>query len=226
MNFSFVTLFPEMCDTVMKTGVLGRGVDKGLLRINTVNFRDFTTDKHRSVDDTPYGGGPGMLLKAQPVVDAVESLNLKKGARVLMMTPGGRKFDQEYARDLSQSSDIVFLCGRYEGFDERVSLCLRPEEVSVGDFVMTGGELAALSVADSVSRLIPGVLGDDQSSCEESFSEDSPGIEYPQYTRPRVYRGHAVPQVLLDGNHKQIEDWKQRHARARTLARRPDLKAS
>lgn len=205
----------------MQTGVLGRGIDKGHLSVEAINPRDFAVDKHGSVDDTPYGGGPGMVMRPEPLVDAVESIKKCESSRVVMLTPSGVPFTQEKAREYSSLEQLIFVCGRYEGMDERVKACLQPEEISLGDFVLTGGELAALAVADATGRLIPGVLGDFESTREESFCLQ--GLEYPQYTRPRVYRGHEVPEVLLSGHHHAIRDWRNDQSKRLTELRRPDL---
>lgn len=220
MKFSFVSLFPELCTQVMSTGVVGKAVEQGLIEVETSNPRDHAVNRYGSVDDTPYGGGPGMVMRPEPLVDAVEELDLKEGAQLVMMTPTGKTFDQSMARDWAKKSQVVFICGRYEGMDERVKEVLSPMEVSVGDFVLSGGELAALSMADATARLIPGVLGDESSTVEESFNL---GLEYPQYTRPRSFRGREVPEVLLSGHHQAIEDWRREQSRAITENRRPDL---
>jgi tRNA (guanine37-N1)-methyltransferase len=205
----------------MSAGVIGRGVDKGLLSFEAVNPRDFAVNKYGSVDDTPYGGGPGMVMRPEPLVEAVESVTRQGRSRLVMLTPSGAPFTQAKAREYSEMDHVVFICGRYEGMDERVKLCLDPEEISLGDFVLSGGELAALSVADAVGRLIPGVLGDYDSVREESF--ELQGLEYPQYTKPREFRGHEVPEVLLSGHHKAIQDWRRRQSQGLTAQRRPDL---
>lgn len=205
----------------MQTGVIGRGVDKGLLEVETVNPREFAVNKHGSVDDTPYGGGPGMVMRPEPLVDAVESVQRVGKSRVVMLTPSGTPFTQAKAQEYSELDHVIFICGRYEGMDERVKVCLEPEEISLGDYVLSGGELAALSVADATGRLIPGVLGDFESTQEESFQGQS--LEYPQYTRPRVYRGQEVPEVLLSGHHSAIRDWRENQSQRLTQLRRPDL---
>jgi tRNA (guanine37-N1)-methyltransferase len=221
LKFTFVSLFPEMFAPVLSAGVIGRGLDKGLLSFDVVNPRDFAVNKHGSVDDTPYGGGPGMVMRPEPLVDAVESISKIGRSRLVMMTPSGVPFDQKKAHEFSTSDHIIFICGRYEGMDERVKVCLEPEEISLGDFVLSGGELAAMSIADATGRLIPGVLGDFESTKEESF--DMQGLEYPQYTKPREYRGHEVPEVLLSGHHQAIQDWRKRQSQCLTEQRRPDL---
>jgi tRNA (guanine37-N1)-methyltransferase len=224
LKFSFVSLFPEMFTSVMSVGVIARGVDKGLISYEVVNPRKHAVNKYGSVDDTPYGGGPGMVMRPEPLVEAVESIEKVGRCRVVMMTPSGVPFDQKKAHEYSELDHVIFICGRYEGMDERVKLCLDPEEVSLGDFVLSGGELAALSMADAAGRLIPGVLGDFESTKEESF--DMQGLEYPQYTKPREYRGHEVPEILLSGHHQAIQDWRFAQSQRLTEQRRPDLASS
>lgn len=222
MKVTFVTLFPEICRQVMGTGVIGRGVEKGLIEIHTVDLRNFSKNRYGSVDDTPFGGGPGMVFRPEPVVEAVESLNLNAQARLIMTSPGGVTFDQSLAETWSRDEELVFICGRYEGIDERVRMLLSPTEVSAGDYVMTGGELPALSMADAVCRLLPGVLGCAESPLNESFAGD-PCLEYPQFTRPRTYRGLDVPAILLSGHHGDIERWRKAQGQSRTATLRPDL---
>lgn len=194
---------------------------KEILNVESVNPRQFAVDKHGSVDDTPYGGGPGMVMRPEPLVEAVESIQRSGKSRVIMMTPSGAPFTQTKAQELSSLDHLIFICGRYEGMDERVKTCLEPEEISLGDFILSGGELAALSIADATGRLIPGVLGDFASTEEESFCLQ--GLEYPQYTRPRVFRDHEVPEVLLSGHHSAIRDWREGQSQRLTQLRRPDL---
>ena len=205
----------------MQTGVIGRGVEKEILETATVDLRDFSINKYGSVDDTPYGGGPGMVMQAEPIVNAVESLELKPKHKILLMTPTGKPFNQSLAKEYAQLDELVMICGRYEGVDERIKLCLDVEEVSMGDYVLSGGELAALSIADATGRLIPGVLGDFDSTKEESFQNNR--LEYPQYTKPRSFRGHDVPDVLLSGHHEAIEQWREKTSMERTTTCRPDL---
>ncbi|MBQ2184214.1 MAG: tRNA (guanosine(37)-N1)-methyltransferase TrmD [Lachnospiraceae bacterium] len=232
MNFHILTLFPEMVENALNTSILKRAADAGIISINAINIRDYSTDKHKKVDDYPYGGGAGMLMQAQPVFDAYEDLckaikKRKKSrakklkVRVLYMTPQGRTFDQKYAEELALEEDLIFLCGHYEGIDERVIEEIVTDEVSLGDFVLTGGELPAMVMVDCISRLIPGVLGSDESASDESFSDGL--LEYPQYTRPEVWQGKSVPDVLLSGNHKEIEKWRMEMSLKRTKERRPDL---
>jgi tRNA (guanine37-N1)-methyltransferase len=220
---TLLTLFPDALAPYLRTSILGIAQAKGLVTIRTIDFRDFTRDRHRTVDDRPYGGGPGMVLKPEPIIDCVEWLERRDGPyRKILFTPAGAPFRQETARRLAREERILCLCGRYEGVDERVERELEWEEISLGDFVLAGGEIPALAVTEAVCRLVPGVLGDDRSAEEESFERDG-GLDHPQYTRPRTYRGHAVPDVLLGGDHAKIAAWRAREARARTAARRPDL---
>ena len=226
MRFDVLTLFPEMFSGYLAQSLLKRAIDAGLVQVKLWDFRDWATDKHRSVDDKPFGGGPGMLISCQPVFDCVEAVqsDATEPGRLLMLTPQGQRLDQALVGELSQESRLLLLCGRYEGFDERIRIGLRPTEVSVGDFIANGGEVPAMLVIDSVMRLIPGVLGDETSTRYESFA-DSGLLEYPQYTRPREYRGMAVPEVLLGGNHEEIERWRHQQSVKRTFDRRRDPSA-
>lgn len=224
MHFEIITTFPQMIEAVTGESILGRARQRGLIDVNAVNLRDFTEDRHHTTDDEPYGGGPGMVMKCEPLFKAVETLTARQSGgkpRVLLMTPQGRRFDQKMAEELALESHIIMICGRYEGVDERIRKMLVTDEVSIGDYVLTGGELASLVILDAVTRLLPGVLGDDTSSESESFSSGL--LEYPQYTRPADFCGHRVPDVLLSGNHSEIEKWRRRMALERTLERRPDL---
>ena len=222
-----VTLFPEMMTPVLETSMLKRAREKGLLEVIVHNLRDYTQDKHKVADDMPYGGGAGMVMKAEPILRAVDDIRRtydERGERLRIMfpSPQGRPFTQAYAHELAADSRrLVMVCGHYEGIDERVRLLLKPEEVSVGDYVLTGGELPALIVIDAASRLIPGVLGDPASVVEESFAE--PLLEYPQYTRPAEVRGLPVPEVLLSGHHEAIRRWRRKEALRTTYEKRPDL---
>ena len=200
--------------------IIKRARLKGLLDLKIHDLRDWTHDRHRTVDDRPFGGGPGMLLKPEPLFEAIESLQREK-TRVILFSPAGRKFDQAIARELSQQEDLLLVTGHYEGFDERVRLALVDDELSIGDYVLTNGALPAMVVVDAVTRLLPGALGDDASSHDESFSAGL--LEYPQYTRPADFRGMEVPEILLSGNHAEIEKWRREQARLRTKERRPDL---
>ncbi|MEZ2457432.1 tRNA (guanosine(37)-N1)-methyltransferase TrmD [Salinicoccus roseus] len=219
MNIHYLTLFPEMYEGVLGTSILGRAKEKGIVDYHTVNFRDYSGNKHNKVDDYPYGGGAGMVLKPEPVFNAMEAMDLEK-PRVILMCPQGRRFDQKMAEELSREDDIVFICGHYEGYDERIRT-LVTDEVSIGDYVLTGGELASMTMTDAIVRLIPGVLSREESHQEDSFSTGL--LEHPHYTRPREYRGMEVPEVLLNGNHKLIEEWRREESLKRTRERRPDL---
>ncbi len=221
MHIDIITLFPRMFDGVLGESILKRAQAKKIVSFSVVDLRDFTADKHRKADDRPFGGGPGMVLKAETVFKAVESLKRRsKKTKVLLMTPQGKKFDNGSARKLSKQEHLVFICGHYEGIDERVKE-LADEEVSIGDYILTCGELPAMVIIDAVVRLIPGVLGDEDSAQWESFHNGL--LEYPQYTRPYNFRGMKVPKILLSGNHKTIEQWRRKQALARTKKRRPDL---
>jgi len=202
--------------------IIMRARKAGLLDLKIHDLRQWTHDRHKTVDDRPFGGGPGMLLKPEPLFEAVESLKREK-TRVILLSPGGRKFDQAIARELAQQEDLLLVTGHYEGFDERVRETLADDELSIGDYVLTNGALPAMVVIDAVTRLIPGVLGDDESSHDESFSPGGPGLEYPQYTRPAEFRDMKVPEVLLSGNHAEIAKWRAEQAKLRTKEKRPDL---
>lgn len=224
MRFDVLTLFPEIFSGYLTQSLLKLAIDRGLTSVVLHNIRDWAEGKHKCVDDKPFGGGPGMLLMAPPVVEAVEAVQATPGVapgRLLLMTPQGRRLDQRYAEELATSERLLLVCGRYEGFDQRVVDILRPEEVSIGDYVLNGGEVAAMTIIDAVVRLVPGVLGDENSNREDSFSRAGRTLEYAQYTRPREYRGHAVPEVLLSGNHPDIAAWREADAQRRTAARRP-----
>lgn len=225
MNFHILTLFPEMVLSGLKTSIIGRACENGLLSIETVNIRDYTLDRHKKVDDYPYGGGAGMLMQAQPVYDAwlsiLEKIKTGQKPRVIYLTPQGQLFNQEMARQLAGEQNIIFLCGHYEGVDERVLEEIVTDHVSIGDYVLTGGELPAMVMVDAISRMIPGVLSNEESPRTESFGGGL--LEYPQYTRPEEWRGKKVPAVLLSGHHKNIEQWRYEQALERTRLRRPDL---
>ena len=219
MKVDVLTLFPAMFAGPLDESIIRRARDGGQLELAVHDLRDWTHDRHRTVDDEPYGGGPGMLLKPEPVFEAVEEL-ADEETRVILMTPQGRPFKQALARDLAASATLLLICGSYEGYDERIRT-LAHEELSIGDYVLTNGALPAMVVVDTVTRLLPGVLGDDVSSVDESFSEGM--LEYPQYTRPADFRGMKVPEVLLSGNHAEIEKWRREQAAQRTAERRPEL---
>ena len=223
MRFEILTTFPGIIEAVAGESILGKAQQRGLIDVEAVNLRDFTSDKHRTTDDSPFGGGPGMVMKCEPVFEAVETLVSRRPGkpRILLMTPQGRRFDQAMAEQLVHESHIIMICGRYEGVDERIREHLVTDEVSIGDYVLTGGELAAMVVLDAVARLLPGVLGDESSPESESFSSGL--LEYPQYTRPAEFRGYKTPDVLLSGNHEQIRKWRREQALERTLNKRPDL---
>lgn len=224
MRFDVLTLFPEMFQGYLDQSLLRRAIRAGSVEVRLHNIRDFTRDKHGSVDDRPFGGGPGMVLRVEPVVDCVEAVRHGQPdpGHLVMLTPQGRRLDQAGVEQLARHRRIVLLCGRYEGFDERIRLILQPEELSVGDFVLNGGEVAAMVVIDAVIRLVPGVLGDEDSSENDSFSGKCRRLEFAQYTRPRVYRGLKVPEILLSGNHEDIARWREEDSIRRTRARRED----
>ncbi|HTE49810.1 MAG TPA: tRNA (guanosine(37)-N1)-methyltransferase TrmD [Kofleriaceae bacterium] len=227
MRVSIVTLFPELFESPLATSLLGKARTAGLVEVDFVNPRDFTTDRHRTVDDAPYGGGPGMVMKPEPLVAAIERASAPAGdeggaAHRILLSPAGAPLDQRRVRELAALPHLVLVCGRYEGIDDRVARLAIDEELSLGDFVLSGGEIAALALIDAVARLVPGVLGDCASTEEESFS-DGVTLEYPQYTRPPEFRGLAVPDTLLAGHHERVRTWRRREALRRTAARRPDL---
>lgn len=221
MKFHVLTLFPHMVTGGLLTGVTGRAAEKKIISLNAVNIRDYTADKHGKVDDYPYGGGAGMLMQAQPVFDAWKSVTGGRNIRTIYVTPQGVPFTQKTARELSRERELVFLCGHYEGIDERVLEKVVTDSFSIGDYILTGGELPAMVMIDAIARLIPGVLGNQASPEEESFHNDL--LEYPQYSRPEVWEGVPVPGVLLSGDHRKVEEWRLEQSEARTAARRPDL---
>lgn len=221
MRFDVLTLFPEIIEAYCNVSIMKRARESAVFSVNTVNPRDFTLDKHKKVDDTPYGGGAGMVLMPQPYVDAYESLERVENSITIMLTPQGKPLTDSVVNDLAKFNQIVMLCGHYEGFDERIREIIKPVEISVGDFVLTGGELPALCLIDAVSRKIEGTLGKIESADYDTFSNGL--IEYPQYTKPRVYRGLEVPEVLLNGNHKLIEEFRLEESLKRTKVKRPDL---
>ena len=217
LRFDVVSLFPEVFEPVFKAGVVGRAIGRGLVELHAHDLREHTHDRHRQVDDVPYGGGPGMVLKPEPLFEAIEALRVHNQGPVILMEPWGEPFTQQLARELAAEPGLVIVCGRYEGIDDRVREKLADREISIGDYVLSGGELPAMVVIDAVSRLLPGVLGDEESLSGDSFTADLLG--HPQYTRPAEYRGLRVPEVLLSGNHREIEAWRQAQAQRRTLAR-------
>lgn len=223
MNFHVLTLFPEMIEQGMHTSIIGRAIAGGYLSIDAINIRDYAFNKHQKVDDYPYGGGAGMLMQAEPVYLAYESIQKKLGyrPRVVYLTPQGEVFHQTMAKELSKEKDLVFLCGHYEGIDERVLDEIVTDYVSIGDYVLTGGELPAMVMMDSISRMVPGVLSNQESGETESFAENL--LEYPQYSRPEEWHGQKVPPVLLSGHHANIEAWRREQSILRTAKRRPDL---
>jgi tRNA (guanine37-N1)-methyltransferase len=220
MKIDVLTLFPAMFAGPLDESIIKRARDAGLLDLQLHQLRDWTHDRHKTVDDRPFGGGPGMLLKPEPIFEAVEGLN-RGSTRVVLMSPAGRKFNQTIARELARQDHLLLVTGHYEGFDERIRESLADDELSIGDYVLTNGALPAMVVIDAVARLLPGVLGDDTSSHDESFSSGM--LEYPQYTRPSEFRGMKVPEVLVSGNHAEIAKWRAEHAKLRTKERRPDL---
>jgi tRNA (guanine37-N1)-methyltransferase len=231
MRIDILTLFPEMFESILGSAIFKRAVEQGLVRIVIRNIRDYTHDRHRTVDDTPYGGGAGMVMKPEPVFEAVEAVVAeilaenpyiyKEAIPVVLLTPQGRLFSQAIAGSYAERTNIIFLCGHYEGVDERIREHLVTDEISIGDYVLSGGETAAMVAADAVIRLVPGVLGSADSAVEESHANGL--LEYPQYTRPPVYRGWEVPEILLSGHHARIADWHREQSILRTAAKRPDL---
>ncbi len=223
MRIDIMTLFPDMCNSVLGESIVGRARENGKVEINAIDIRDYTEDKHRRVDDKPYGGGMGMIMQAQPIWDCFNSLCEKIGKKphLIYMTPQGKTLTQERVKELSKLENIAILCGHYEGVDERVIEALEPEEISIGDYVLTGGELPALILADSISRLLPGVLSDDECFTDESHYASL--LEYPQYTHPSEWQGREVPEVLLSGHHQRVEQWRREQSLKRTYERRADM---
>ena len=223
VTFDIVTIFPAMIEAGLAEGVVGRARKSGLLDVGVHDLRSFTSDRYHVVDDMPFGGGPGMVMKAEPFHEAVEAIRTRRGGPglVVMTSPAGRRFDQAAAERMARESSVTWLCGRYEGVDERVVEAVGAEEWSIGDYVLSGGELPALVMLDAIARLVPGVVGDERSVTNDSFADGQ--LDYPHYTRPAVWRGRAVPEVLLSGHHGAIERWRREAAGARTRARRPDL---
>ena len=223
MRFDILTLFPEVTNTVLSSSIIGRAVQNGIIEVQSHNIRDYTKDKHKKTDDTPYGGGKGMLMSTQPICDCFEAVKstLEGSTKVIYASPRGRIFNHEVARELAEYDNIVILCGHYEGIDQRVIDAIVDEEISIGDYVLTGGEIPACIMVDAISRLVPGVLSDKE--CYEKESIASGLLEYPQYTRPRVFNGVSVPEVLLSGHHENIDKWRLEKSLEITKERRPDL---
>ncbi|ALM56842.1 MULTISPECIES: tRNA (guanosine(37)-N1)-methyltransferase TrmD [Staphylococcus] len=221
MRIDYLTLFPGMFEGVLNQSILKRAQEKDLLQVNTVDFRHFAENKHNQVDDYPFGGGQGMVLKPEPIFNAMDSIERTEDTRVILMCPQGRPFTQAIANELSQAEHLVFICGHYEGYDERIREHLVTDEISMGDYVLTGGELPAMVMTDAVVRLLPGVLGNQQSHMDDSFQDGL--LEFPQYTRPRIYKDLNVPDVLLSGNHAHIDNWRYEQKILRTWEKRPDL---
>lgn len=224
IRFDIITLFPQIFESYLSESLLAKAIARGLLEIHVHNLRDWSLDKHHKVDAPPYGGGPGMLIQVQPVVDCVEAVTAMSGepGQLILLSPQGVKLKQALVSELSVAKRLILLCGRYEGFDQRVIDLLQPREISLGDFVLNGGEVAAMAIVESTMRMLPDVLGDARSSAEDSFS-DQALLEFPQFTRPREFRGLSVPDVLLSGNHQQIAAWRAEQRRLRTAERRADL---
>ncbi len=225
MRFDVVTIFPEMFPGYLGQSLLNKAILDGLVDVTIHDLRNWTKDKHKSVDDRPFGGGPGMVIKVEPVVECVEAIQHKatEPGHVVLLTPQGRRLDQRTVEELAAKPRLIMLCGRYEGFDQRVIDILQPDEISIGDFVLNGGEVAAMVLIDTVVRLIPGVLGDERSNRDDSFSTGNRILEGAQYTRPREYRGHTVPEILLSGDHERIARWRREQSYQRTKQRRGDL---
>lgn len=225
MRVDILTLFPEIFTGYIGQSLLSKAIERKLVEVHLHDMRNWATDKFRRVDDRPFGGGPGMVLMAEPVVNAIEAVQQmsEPPADAILLTPQGEKLDQRLVEDLAQRPRLLLICGRYEGFDQRILDIIKPREISVGDFILNGGEVAAMTIIDSVFRLLPGVLGDESSSIDDSFSSGNRLLEFPQYTRPRVFRGLEVPEVLLNGNHAEIERWRREQSLEKTRRRRADL---
>ena len=222
MIVDILTIFPEMVTSPLEESILGKAIQRGLIAVRIINIRDFATDRHQTTDDRPYGGGSGMVMKVEPLVRAIgRARSADPPARVILLSPQGRSFSQDVAWELSRELHLTLVCGRYEGVDERVRRHFVNDEISIGDYILTGGELPALVVVDAVARLLPGVLGCSESTAEETFANAL--IEYPQYTRPEIFEGHQVPEILLSGNHAAVRRWRRQQSLWRTWQRRPDL---
>jgi len=222
MRFDVVTIFPGMFGPVFHQGIIGRAVERGVLELQAHDLREHTHDRHRQVDDMPFGGGPGMVMKPEPVIEAVESIRAKNSGPVVLMEPWGEILDQKVAAELAQAAGLIIVCGRYEGIDDRVRTALRAREISIGDYVLSGGEIPAMVLIDTVARLVPGVVGDPGSLAQDSFSDELTG--WPQFTRPAEYRGMTVPDVLLSGDHARIKQWRRQQAAQRRVPQRKELK--
>lgn len=225
MRFDILTLFPDMFPGYMSQSLLNKAIENGIVEVHVHNMRDWSTDKHNKIDDRPYGGGPGMILSVEPVIRCVKAVQemTDDPGQVIVMTPQGERLCQPTVERLATNKRMILLCGRYEGFDQRVIDILDPLELSIGDYILNGGEVAAMVVVDSLVRMVPGVLGDQQSSWDDSFSRGNRMLEYPQYTRPQNFEGHEVPEILLSGNHEKIEQWRKAQSLAKTKLRRQDL---
>jgi tRNA (guanine37-N1)-methyltransferase len=225
MRFDVLTLFPGMFPSYLGQSLLKLAIERGLIEVELHNIRDWARDKHHTVDDRPFGGGPGMVLKVEPVVECVEAVQAMADApgHLVMLTPHGRRLDQSVVEELAAKPRLMLLCGRYEGFDERVRAILKPDEISIGDYILGGGEVASMAIIDAVARLIPGVLGDEESNKQDSFSGEHRLLEFAQYTRPREYRGLSVPDVLMSGDHAEIARWREQQSEQRTKQQRADL---
>jgi len=221
MKFNILTIFPEACAAYLNSSILGKAQEKKLIEINIINIRDFATDKHKKTDDEPFGGGPGMVMLAEPIFRAAESLELKKNSRIILTSAQGKKFDQIAAKELAKEKEVTFICGRYEAVDERVAQHLATDEYSIGDYVLTGGELPAMVMLDAISRMIKGVVGKEDSVLNDSFNKNT--FDHPHYTRPADFRGWKAPDVLLAGNHKKIEEWRTKAAKEKLKKNRPEL---
>ena len=225
MRFDVLTLFPEIFSGYKTQSILNKAIEREMVSLNVHNMRDWATDKHKKIDDRPFGGGPGMILMVEPVVKCVRAVQAmgQQPGQLIMLTPQGRRLDQRFVEELAVMPRLVMLCGRYEGFDQRVSDILNPLEVSIGDYILNGGEVAGMVLVDALVRMIPGVLGDEISNFDDSFSRGNRMLEYPQFTRPRDFEGHSVPEVLLGGNHAEIERWRKQKSLENTANRRSDL---
>lgn len=221
MKINILTLFPEFFTSPLNTSILKRAIDSNIIEINVIDIRDFTQDKHKKADDSPFGGGCGMVMKPEPIFMAVESVKVDKKTKVIFTCPTGKKYDQKIAKELSEESELIILCGHYEGIDERIRKYVVTDEISIGDFVLTGGEIPALTIIDSVIRLLPNVLGNSDSALQDSFSDNL--LDCPHYTRPAEFNGWKIPDILTSGHHKNIEEWRLKEKFKLTLIRRPDL---